>query len=278
MTEALRRFLAQRRARLGLALVGVLCVMALAAPWLTSHDPTAQLDLVHGRLLPPSAAHPFGTDDLSRDLFSRVLYGARISLTIAVFSVLVSVGIGTAVGLMAGLAGGVVDTLLMRSVDAALAIPRVFLLLVVLALWENVGVAGLIAILGLTSWLDASRIVRAEVLSLKARAFMAAARALGFGSHRLALRHLLPNVAAPVIVAATLGIGQIVLVEAGLSYLGIGVPPPTPSWGSIIADGQRQLAAAPWMATIPGVAIAVTVVGFSLLGDGLRDALDPRTR
>jgi peptide/nickel transport system permease protein len=148
---------------------------------------------------------------------------------------------------------------------------------VVVALWDDVGVAGLVAVLGLTNWFDTSRIVRAEVLSLRQRTFVVAARALGVGPRRLALRHLLPNVAAPVIVTATLGIGQIILIEAGLSYLGVGVPPPTPSWGSIIQEGQQALAVAPWVATFPGIAIVVTVVGFSLLGDGLRNALDPTT-
>ncbi len=278
MSGTLRRLLRQRRARVAMALVALLCLAAALAPWLVPYEPTAQLDLVRGQYLAPSAEHPFGTDFYSRDLLSRVLYGARISLAIAVLSVVLSVTIGTAVGLTAGLAGGVVDAVLMRAIDAALAVPRVFLLLVVLVLWENVGVVGLIAILGLTSWFDASRIVRAEVLSLKTREFVVAARALGLGPPRLALRHLLPNLAAPIIVTATLGIGQIILTEAALSYLGLGVSPPTPSWGSIIAEGQQALAVAPWVAAFPGVAIVVTVVGFSLLGDGLRDAIDPRAR
>ena len=278
MSRFTQRLLARRRTVLGLVLVSVLCAAAALAPWLVPYDPTAQLDLAGGQYLDPSVAHPFGTDFYSRDLFSRVLYGARISLTVAFLSVLLSVTIGTAVGLIAGLAGGAVDTVLMRLVDAALAIPRVFLLIVVLALWEGVGLWGLILILGLTSWIDASRIVRGEVLSLKTRDFVTAARATGIGARRLAWSHLLPNLAAPIIVTATLGIGQIILTEAALSYLGIGVKPPMPSWGSIIAEGQQALGSAPWVATFPGIAIVVTVVGFGLLGDGLRDALDPRTR
>jgi peptide/nickel transport system permease protein len=211
-------------------------------------------------------------------MLARVLYGARISLTIALLSVIVSITIGTAVGLVAGFVGGTVDTVLMRLVDAALAIPRVFLLLVVLALWRNIGVPGLIVILGLTSWFVIARIVRAEVLSLKHREFIVATRALGYGSGRIAWQHLLPNVAAPIIVAATLGVGQIVLLAAGLSYLGIGVQPPTPSWGTMIADGQQRLATAWWISTFPGLAIMLTVVSFSLIGDSLRATLDPRSQ
>jgi len=272
------RFLSGTRARVGLALVGLLLLLALLAPLFTSYDPTAQIDLATRQLLPPSMAHPMGTDFFSRDMLSRVLFGARISLTIAVFTILVSITIGTLVGMWAGWSGGVVDTVLMRLVDAALAIPRVFLLLVVLALWRNVGLVGLILVLGTTSWFDTARLVRAEVLSLKAREFVVATRALAFRAPRVAWRHLLPNVAAPVIVSATLGVGQIVLLEAGLSYLGIGVRPPIPSWGNMIADGQAHLATAWWITAFPGLAIMLTVVGFSLIGDALRDAMDPRSR
>jgi len=278
VTRLLRGLWLERQARWGLVLVAALCGLAVLAPWIAPYDPAAQLDLAQGQYLAPSTLHPFGTDFYSRDLLSRVLYGARISLSIAFLSVLVSITVGTAVGMTAGLAGGAVDRLLMRGVDAALAVPRVFLLLVVVALWEGVSVTGLIVVLGLTSWFGTSRIVRAEVLSLRQRTYITAARALGIGPRRLALRHLLPNLAAPVIVAATLGIGQIILIEASLSYLGVGVPPPTPSWGSIIQEGQQALAVAPWVATFPGLAIVATVIGFSLLGDGLRDTLDPTTR
>ena len=272
------RFLSGTRARVGLALVGLLLLFALLAPLFTSYDPTAQIDLATRQLLPPSLAHPLGTDFFSRDMLSRVLFGARISLTIAVLTILVSIIIGTSIGLWAGWSGGIVDTVLMRLVDAALAIPRVFLLLVILALWRDVGVVGLILVLGTTSWFDTARLVRAEVLSLKAREFVVATRALALRAPRVAWRHLLPNVAAPVIVSATLGVGQIVLIEAGLSYLGIGVRPPIPSWGNMIADGQAHLATAWWITAFPGLAIMLTVIGFSLIGDSLRHALDPRSR
>ena len=278
MTEVLRSLLGVGRARVGLILVALLCLMAALAPIVSPYDPVVQIDLADRQMVPPSLAHPLGTDFYSRDMLARVLFGARVSLTIALLSVIVSITVGTVVGLGSGLAGGAVDAALMRFVDAALAIPRVFLLLVVLALWREIGVAGLIAILGLTSWFGTARIVRAEVLSVKTREFVVATRALGYGSGRITLRHLLPNVAAPIIVTATLGVGQIVLLEAGLSYLGIGVRPPIPSWGGMIADGQLHLASAWWISTFPGLAIMLTVIGFSLIGDSLRNTLDPRTR
>ncbi|MBI2403014.1 MAG: ABC transporter permease [Gemmatimonadetes bacterium] len=262
---------------MGLAAVGLLYLIALLAPVLAPYDPAAQLDLVAGRLLPASLAHPLGTDALSRDLLSRLLFGARLSLSIAALAVVVAVTVGTAVGLAAGLAGGVVDAALMRSVDAALAIPRVFLLIVILALWEHGGIAALVLVLGLTGWFGTSRLVRAEVQSLKQRDFVLAARALGLPAWRIALRHILPNATAPIIVSATLGVGNTILIEAALSFLGIGVRPPMPSWGNMIADGQAFLATAPWQAIVPGAAVVLTVMTFSVLGEALRETIDPRT-
>jgi peptide/nickel transport system permease protein len=273
----LARALRSRQVRLGLAVVLLLYAVALLAPVLAPYNPTAQLDLVHGRLLAPSWAHPLGTDLYGRDLLSRLLYGARLSLWIAALAVAVAITVGTAVGLVAGLAGSVVDTVLMRLVDAALAIPRVFLLLVVLSLWEHSGITALILVLGLTGWFGTSRLVRAEVLSVKQRDFVMAARALGVPLPRIALVHVLPNVLAPVIVTATLGVGNTVLVEAGLSFLGLGVRPPLASWGNMIADSQAFLATQPWQTAVPGAAVVLTVVAWSLLGDGLREALDPRS-
>lgn len=267
-----------RRVRLGLAAVVLLYLIALLAPVLTPYDPAAQLDLVAGRLLPPSPAHPLGTDALSRDLLSRLLYGARLSLSIAALAVAVAVTLGTAVGLAAGLAGGWLDAILMRSVDAALAIPRVFLLIVILALWEHGGIVALVLVLGLTGWFGTSRLVRAEVMSLKRRDFVLAAQGLGLPGWRVALRHVLPNAIAPVIVSATLGVGNTVLIEAALSFLGIGVRPPMPSWGNMIADSQAFLATAPWQTIVPGAAVVLTVMTFSVLGEGLQEAMDPRNR
>lgn len=267
-----------RRVRVGLVTVGLLYLIAWLAPLLAPYDPAAQLDLVGGRLLPPSLAHPLGTDPLSRDLLSRLLFGARVSLSIAAVAVLVAVTVGTAVGLAAGLAGGIVDAFLMRAVDAALAIPRVFLLIVVLALWDTGGLAALVLVLGLTGWFGTTRLVRAEVLSLRRREFVLAARGLGLPGWRVAVRHVLPHAVAPIVVTATLGVGHTILIEAALSFLGIGVPPPLPSWGNMIADGQAFLATAPWQAAVPGVALVVTVMTFSVLGEALRDAIDPRSR
>jgi peptide/nickel transport system permease protein len=271
------RALRSRRVRLGLAAVLLLYAIALLAPVLAPYNPTAQLDLAHGRLLGPSWAHPLGTDLYSRDLLSRLLYGARLSLWIAGLAVAMAITVGTAVGLAAGLGGGVVDAVLMRLVDAGLAIPRVFLLLVVLALWEHGGLTALVLVLGLTGWFGTSRLGRAEVLSVQQRDFVVAARALGVPLPRIALVHVLPNVLAPVIVTATLGVGNTVLVEAGLSFLGLGVRPPLASWGNMIADSQAFLATQPWQTVVPGAAVVLTVIAWSVLGDGLRDALDPRT-
>ncbi len=263
--------------KVGAALAAGLVLAALLAPVLTGYDPVAQLDLDASRLLPPSWAHPFGTDDLSRDILARTLYGGRISLAIAVLAVTVAILVGTTVGMIAGLAGGLLDTIVMRLVDAALAIPRLLLLLVVVGLWGSVGIPVLVLMLGGTSWFETSRLVRAEVLSLRQRDFIVAARAMGVGLPALLRRHVLPNVMGPVIVAATLGVGQIVLVEAGLSFLGVGVRRPIPSWGIMIAESRDLMVTAPWTAAFPGLAIVVTVLAFSLLGDALRAALDPKT-
>ncbi len=259
-------------------IVVAIIAAALLAPVLAPYDPTAQLDLANGRLLPPSPAHPLGTDLFSRDLLSRLLYGARLSLWIACFSIAISVVVGTGVGLTAGYLGRTADAFLMRLVDAAIAVPRIFLLLVVLTLWERGGIVTIVMVLGLTGWFGTSRLVRAEVLSLKQRDFITAARALGIAPTVILLRHILPNVSAPVIVSATLGVGQIVLTEAALSYLGVGVPPPHPSWGSMIADAQPFLPTHPWMAIVPGLALAGTVVAFSFLGESLQASIDPRRR
>jgi peptide/nickel transport system permease protein len=265
------------RLRIGLVLVIALATVALLAPILTPYPPAAQLDLYALRAAPPSFAHPLGTDQYSRDLLSRLLHGARVSLTIALLAVVISVTVGTVVGLLAGYAGGLVDAVLMRVVDAGLAVPKMFVVLVVLALWEGVTIPALIGMIGLTGWFGVSRIVRTEVAAAREREYVAAARAGGASPVRIAVRHILPNVTSPIIVTAAMGVGQVVLLEAGLSYLGIGVPQPTPSWGNIIADGQHVLLSAPWIAGGAGVAIIVTVLAFSILGDGLRERLDPRS-
>ncbi len=277
MNSTLSVLFTNRRWRYGLALVALFAGLAALAHWVAPYDPTAQLGLSE-QWRPPSAAHPFGTDLYGRDVLSRVLYGARVSLVIAVLSVFLSISIGTSVGLAAGYCGGVVDTLTMRTVDAALAIPRVFLLLLVLGLWYGVDVIGLVIILGVTSWFGVSRIVRAEVMAVREREYMLAARSLGVGHGRILLHHVLPNVLAPVTVAATLGMGQIILIEAGLSFLGLGVQEPTASLGRMMSAGGGELLAAPWTTVFPGIVVILIVIGFSLMGDGFRDTLDPRTR
>ena len=273
---AAERFAAHRGARLALGVLIALVVVAALAPWLAPYDPTAQLDIVALKNLAPSLAHPFGTDFASRDVFSRVLYGARVSLSVAVLAIAVSTSLGTAYGAVAGYRGGRVDDLMMRLIDAALSIPRILILIAVLVLWGEVSLPVLVLLLGLTGWFGVSRLVRAEVLALREQEMVLAARALGARDRDILRRHILPNVMSPVIVAATLGIANVILIEAGLSYLGIGVRPPTPSWGNIIFDGREQLGSLWWISTFPGLAIVVTVIACNLVGDGLRDALDPR--
>jgi peptide/nickel transport system permease protein len=252
------------------------CLAAVFGPLVWRHSATEQQNLVTMQNRPPSAAHPFGTDQASRDLLARVLVGARVSLSVAALSVLISVTIGTLYGLVAGYVGGGVDAALMRFIDALLSIPRVLLLIAVLALWYPVPFVGLILLLGFTGWFGVSRLVRAEVRGARDRDYVAAARALGASHVRVMLRHLLPNVLGPVIVAATLGVGNVIVLEAGLSYLGVGVQQPLPSWGSIFLDGTATMATAWWVALFPGLAIVITVLAFNVLGDSLRDLLDPR--
>jgi len=263
------------RLRTGSVLIILLVLLAALAPLVAPYGPNVLLDLTSLRSAAPSVAHPFGTDPYSRDLLSRVLHGARVSLSIAALAMLLAVTLGLAVGMASGWAGGVLDTILMRAVDTALAIPRLFVVLVVLALWEHVSLFTLALILGGTGWFGISRLVRAEVRTTRALPYVAAARASGASTLRILLRHVLPNISGPLIVAAAMGMGQVVLLEAGLSYLGIGVPQPTASWGSIVADGQAVLRSAPWVAGSAGCAIVITVLAFTLLGDGIRARLDP---
>ena len=227
--------------------------------------------------MPPGLGHPFGTDQLNRDILSRVVTGARISLGVALLAVALSMTLGAAVGLVSGYLGGVVDAALMRLVDGALAIPRLFILLLVLAVWERVPVLALILLIGATGWFATSRIVRAEVLRLREEAYVRAAEALGARRRRIIFRHLLPNVVGPLLVTATLAVGDVILLEAGLSFLGLGIQPPMPSWGGMILDSKEVLVSAPWAGIFPGLAIVITVLSANLFGDALRDAVDPRS-
>ena len=272
---ALARYAAHPSAVLALIALVSLYVLSALAPWLATHDPIAILERTLSNHA-PSRAFLFGTDYAGRDVFSRVLYGARISLSIALLATSIAVVVGTLWGVTAGFYGGRLDALMMRLVDAFLAIPRIVLLIAVGTLWAPLSMSALIIVLGLTAWFDTSRLVRAEVLSIKDREMVVAARALGATDLAIVKRHVLPNVLTPVIVAATLGVAGVIINEAALSFLGIGVPDPTPSLGNIIRDGTPYLASAWWVALFPGITLVITALAYNLAGDGLRDAMDPR--
>jgi peptide/nickel transport system permease protein len=274
---AWRAFRRHRPAMMGLVLVVLLAGAALLTPYLAPFDPAAQgTDIVATRFQGPTLEHLMGTDRFGRDVLSRVLYGGRISLAIGFLAVVIAITLGTMVGAVAGYIRGWVDSISMRIVDMLLSFPRLVLLITVVALIEP-SILIITIVLGLTGWMGTSRVVRGEVLSVREREFVVAARALGFGRSRILLRHILPNVVSPIIVAATLGIGNTILAEAALSFLGLGVPPPAPSWGGMVAAGRDVMLDAWWITLFPGLAIVFTVMAFNLIGDGLRDALDPRT-
>jgi peptide/nickel transport system permease protein len=276
VTAGLRRL--DVATRIALVVLVLLYLAALFAPLVAPYDESQQLDIVAMKNTPPSLSHPFGTDRFSRDVFSRVLYGTRISLEVATLAVLVSAVIGTLVGLIAASAGRTADAILMRVLDAMLSIPRVLLLLAILALWNPVPLWALILLLGVTGWFGVSRLVRAEALTVREREFVVAARSLGAGGGRIMLRHLLPNVLAPVIVSTTLGVGQVIALEAGLSFLGVGAREPAASLGTMFQEGTEAFVGTWWAALFPGAVIVTTVLCFNVLGDALRTRLDPRHR
>jgi peptide/nickel transport system permease protein len=261
--------------RAGALLLLVVAIAAIVGP-LFLPDPLAQPDILAGSA-PPGLGHPFGTDQLSRDVFARVVAGARVSLSVALLAVMLSVTFGATIGLVSGYWGGIVDSALMRLVDGALAIPRLFILLLVLAVWERVPVAALIFLIGATGWFTTSRMIRGEVLRLREEGYVRAAEALGAPRRRVIFQHLLPNALGPLLVTATLGVGDVILLEAGLSFLGLGIQPPTPSWGGMILDSKEVLVSAPWAGIFPGLAIMITVWSANLFGDALRSAFDPRS-
>jgi peptide/nickel transport system permease protein len=268
-----RRFKENRFALAGLYLIVALFVISFFADFITPYDPGA-IDAWHV-LLPPSSSHWFGTDELGRDVLTRVIFGARVSLKVGFVAVGIAVAIGTVIGLFAGFYGGWIDALLMRLVDIMLCFPTFFLILAVITMLGP-SIWYIMVIIGLTGWMGVARLVRAEVLSLKSRDFVMAARVLGASDRRIIFRHILPNALSPVLVSATLGVAGAILTESALSFLGIGVQPPTPSWGNILTSGKDYIEFAWWLSLFPGVAILVTVLSYNLVGEGIRDALDPR--
>jgi peptide/nickel transport system permease protein len=273
---AWRRFHANRLAVAALCVILALYVIALLAPILAPYDPAQMDDVLVTRYQPPSWEHLFGTDEFGRDLFSRALYGARVSLSVGLLAVLIATSFGTLYGAVAGYFGGWIDNVLMRAVDVIIAFPTFFLLLTLVGIFEA-SLVFLVLILGFTSWTGTARYIRGEVLSLKEREFVESGRAIGLPHRVILFRHIIPNAMAPVLVSAALMVGGMIGAEAGLSFLGIGIRPPTPSWGNMISAGQDALLVAWWIAFFPGMLLAVTILAFNLLADGLRDALDPKT-
>jgi len=271
---AFERFRAHRPAVLGMFVLATLAVLSAAASIVSPYDPDkTQLLLIYE---PPSLAHPFGTDDLGRDLATRILYGGRVSLSIGLLAVTVAVSIGTLVGVTAGYYGGWVDSLLMRFVDMMYSFPRLFLLILFGVFFKGMTIGVIVLVLGVLSWMTTSRLVRATFLSLKQREFVEAARCVGATDRRIIVRHILPNSLAPIIVAATLGVAAAIIAESTLSFLGLGIQPPTSSWGNMLNHATTDMDKAPWIAIFPGLFIFLAVVSINFIGDGLRDALDPR--
>lgn len=275
ISESWVRLWHNRLAISGLVLVLGLFAVALLARWLAPYDPDF-IDLKQV-LMPPSPAHLLGTDTLGRDVLSRIIFGARVSLLVGFVAVGIATLIGVLVGALAGYYGGVLDQILMRLVDLMLCFPTIFLILAVIAVLGP-SIWNIMAVIGLTSWMGVARLVRAEFLSLREREFVVAARALGASDVRLIWRHLLPNALTPVMVSATLGVAGAILVESSLSFLGLGVQPPTPSWGNMLTMGKDNIEIAWWLSVFPGLAILVTVMSYNLLGEGIREAIDPRLR
>ncbi|MDO9229541.1 MAG: ABC transporter permease [Syntrophales bacterium] len=270
-----KRFWMNRMAVVGSVIVVLLFIVSLLAPWLAPYDPNA-IDLKNV-LAPPSGGHPFGTDPLGRDVLSRMIWGAGISLKVGFVATGIAILIGTMLGAVAGYYGRWVDAVIMRFVDIMLCFPAFFLILAVIALLEP-SIWNIMIVIGLTGWMGVTRLVRADFISLKERDFVQAARVIGAGDLRIIFLHILPNAMASVLVTATLGVAGAILTESALSFLGIGVQPPTPSWGNILTAGKDNIDIAWWLSFYPGLAILITVLGYNLLGEGIRDALDPRLR
>jgi peptide/nickel transport system permease protein len=257
----------------GATILLLFLLLAIFAPLIAPYDPS---EIIENETLPPSAKHLFGTDDLGRDIFSRSLYGARISLTVGLVAVTIAVLIGTLFGAIAGFYGGLVDSAIMRSVDVMLAFPSIFLILAIQVMLTP-NIYNVMIVIGLTSWMGVARLTRGEFLRIRELQYVEAARAIGCSNFRIIFRHILPNATAPIIVAATLGMAGAILTESALSFLGLGVQPPMPSWGNMLMDSQAYMRDAPWMAIIPGILILLAVLSLYFVGEGLRERLDVRS-
>lgn len=272
---ARRRFRENRLAVASVYVIVVLYVAALLTPLLAPYDPSAIEDVLQTRYLAPSVTHIFGTDEFGRDLFTRALYGARVSLSIGLLAMLLSKTIGTTYGAVAAYFGGAVDAVLMRLVDVVIAFPTFYLMLMLVGVFEA-NIMLIVLILAFTSWPGTARYIRGEILTLKEQGFAEAARAIGLPPHLIIIRHLIPSALSPVLVSAALAVAGMIGAEAGLSFLGLGIRPPTPSWGNMVSSGQDAMLVAWWVAFFPGALLALTLVSFGLLADGIRDALDPK--
>ncbi|HUL01187.1 MAG TPA: ABC transporter permease [Nitrospirota bacterium] len=258
---------------IGGSLVLLVFFFSICAPLIAPYDPST-ID-IKNILVGPSFTHPLGTDDLGRDVLSRMLWGGRISLEVGFVAVGIATILGIVLGAIAGYYGGYIDSIIMRAVDIMLSIPTIFLVLAVIAILEP-SIINIMIVIGLTSWMEPARLIRAEFIALREREFVIAAHAMGARDSRIIIRHVLPNGLSPILVSATMGIGGAVLIESALSFLGLGVQPPTPSWGSLLSSGKDNIEIAWWLSAFPGLAILITVLGYNLLGEGIRDALDPR--
>jgi peptide/nickel transport system permease protein len=270
-----RRLLSNNRIAIGTGTLVVMYLIAIFAPWLAPQDPNAQI--LMERLKPPSADHWLGTDSLGRDILSRAIYATRISLSVSLVAMLITIVLGVTLGMLAGFAGGIVDMVIMRCTDMLMAFP-IFILLITMVSIYGSSLRLMILFLGLTAWPLTARTIRAEVLSLKHRDYIDAARVGGASMARILWHHLLPGVISIIVVAATLRVATVILVESSLSYFGLGVTPPTPTWGNMAAEGRLFLETAWWITAFPGLLVVFTVLAYNLLGDGLRDELDPRRR
>ncbi len=273
--QTLYYLMKNRFAVIGGTLVALVFLLSIFAPFIAPYNPST-ID-IKSILVGPSSSHWLGTDDLGRDVLSRMLWGGRISLQVGFVAVGIATIIGILLGSLAGFYGGWIDSLIMRAVDIMLSIPTIFLILAVIAILEP-SIINIMIIIGLTSWMEPARLIRAEFITLKEREFVIAAHAIGAADSRIIMKHVLPNGLSPILVSATMGIGGAILVESALSFLGLGVQPPTPSWGSLLSAGKDNIEIAWWLSAFPGLAILITVLGYNLLGEGIRDALDPRQR